>query len=81
MIQVGAIVWQSFNRSSLHRERERLITYLEGLDGTPALENKGKGRGIVMQAGNSDTLKRAAWSIEFMRSRGSKLPVQIVSAA
>jgi len=79
MIQVGTIVWASFNRSTLHRERERLITYMESLIGTPALENRGTGRGIVMQAGNVDTLRRAVWSIRYMRAHGSTLPVQIVS--
>jgi hypothetical protein len=81
MIQVGATVWPSFNRSTLHRERERLITYMETLVDTPALTNTGKGRGIVMQAGNVDTMMRALWSIKYMRQNGCTLPVKIVSGS
>lgn len=79
MIQVGAIVWASLNRSSLHTEREKLITHMETLIGSPKLQETGTGRGIVMQAGNSNTLRRAFWSIKYMRQKGCTLPVRIVS--
>lgn len=42
-------------------------------------EQYGPGRGIVMVAGNADTLQRVKWSLEMIRSYGSDLPVQIVS--
>ena len=79
MIQHSANYWASMNRSSLHEHRSELITYMENEVLAKKLhEQYGEGRGIVMVAGNADTLKRVKWSLEMLRSYGSKLPVQIV---
>jgi len=39
----------------------------------------GSGRGIVMVAGNADTLKRVKWTLMMLRQYGCGLPVQVVS--
>lgn len=55
-----------------------LIDHMEEMLGRNMTEQYGSGRGIVMVAGNADTLQRVRWSLEMIRSYGSKLPVQIV---
>ena len=56
-----------------------LINYMEVVLEKNLTGHYGQGRGIVMVAGNADTLHRAKWSIQMLRSYDSKLPVQIVS--
>ncbi len=83
MVQKSANIWGSMNRSTLHDTRMRLIDHLrEHADETvyhapDELKDEGGGRGIVMAAGNADTLRRVIWSVRYMRDRGSTLPVQI----
>jgi alpha 1,2-mannosyltransferase len=45
-----------------------------------ATQHYGAGRGIVMVAGNADTLQRVKWTLMMLRGYGCGLPVQIVSA-
>ncbi|TYJ56265.1 hypothetical protein B9479_002950 [Cryptococcus floricola] len=77
MIQHSANAWSSLNRSSIHLHRTELITHLETLLDAGRMEEYGEGRGVVMVAGNADTLMRVKWSVEMMRSYGSELPVLI----
>jgi hypothetical protein len=42
-------------------------------------QHYGVGRGIVMVAGNADTLKRVKWTLMMLRKYGCGLPVQVVS--
>ncbi|WVQ74113.1 hypothetical protein IAR50_003703 [Cryptococcus sp. DSM 104548] len=77
MIQHSANAWSSHNRSTIHQYREELITHLEGLLDAGRMDDYGEGRGVVMVAGNADTLTRVKWSLEMMRSYGSELPVLI----
>ena len=53
---------------------------MEEVSRSGSLEKTGEGRGIVMVAGNADTLQRAIWSLKMLRSYNSSLTVQIVSA-
>ncbi|WWC87046.1 uncharacterized protein L201_001931 [Kwoniella dendrophila CBS 6074] len=78
MIQHSANMWASVNRTSLHQYRMELINHMENVVLKNRLhENYGHGRGIVMVAGNADTLTRVKWSLGMLRSYGSELPVQI----
>lgn len=78
MLETHSNAWMTFNRSSIHDLREELIQHMEALIDTPTLNDYGEeGHGIVMVAGNADTLQRAVWSIQVMRKRGTVLPVQI----
>ncbi|WWC67796.1 uncharacterized protein I206_101709 [Kwoniella pini CBS 10737] len=77
MIQHSANLWASVNRSSLHDYRMDLIDHMEGVLNRGEIEQVGQGRGIVMVAGNADTLQRVKWSLQMLRSYGSELPVQI----
>ncbi|ORY27091.1 mannosyltransferase putative-domain-containing protein [Naematelia encephala] len=77
MIQKSANVWATMNRTSLHQNRMDLINHLEDAMERNLTEKYGKGRGIVMVAGNADTLERVKWSLMMLRSYDSKLPVQI----
>jgi hypothetical protein len=83
MVQKSANVWGSMNRSTIHDTRMRLIEYMrrhadETVYRVPKeLEGTDGGRGIVMVAGNADTLKRVIWSVRLQRDRGSTLPVQV----
>ncbi|ODN80348.1 hypothetical protein L202_02608 [Cryptococcus amylolentus CBS 6039] len=77
MIQHSANAWSSLNRSSIHAHRMELITHLETLLDAGRMDEYGEGRGVVMVAGNADTLMRVKWSLEMFRSYGSKLPVLI----
>ncbi|KAK6903885.1 hypothetical protein I203_107395 [Kwoniella mangroviensis CBS 8507] len=77
MIQHSANIWASVNRTSLHDYRMELINHMEGVLESGEHENYGEGRGIVMVAGNADTLQRVKWSLGMLRSYGSELPVQI----
>ena len=79
MIQKSANVWGAMNRSSLHENRMLLINHMENVLEQGLIEQYGEGRGIVMVAGNADTLRRVKWSLQMMRRNGSTLPVQIVS--
>jgi hypothetical protein len=80
MIQKSANVWATMNRTSLHHYRTELITHMEDVVLAQNLTDRyGEGRGIVMVAGNADTLWRVKWSLEMLRSYDSTLPVQIVS--
>ncbi len=78
MIQKSANVWATMNRTTLHQYRSELIDHMEDVEAQGLLEKYGEGRGIVMVAGNADTLQRVKWSIQMLRSYESKLPVQIV---
>ncbi|ODN86310.1 hypothetical protein L198_07328 [Cryptococcus wingfieldii CBS 7118] len=77
MIQHSANAWSSLNRSSIHTHRSELISHLETLLDAGRMDDYGEGRGVVMVAGNADTLMRVKWSLEMMRSYGSTLPVLI----
>ncbi|OCF42356.1 hypothetical protein I317_03860 [Kwoniella heveanensis CBS 569] len=77
MIQHSANVWASVNRTSLHQYRMDLIDHMEHVLAEGLTEQYGEGRGIVMVAGNADTLTRVKWSLQMLRSYGSTLPVQI----
>ncbi|WWC59407.1 uncharacterized protein I303_101962 [Kwoniella dejecticola CBS 10117] len=77
MIQHSANLWASVNRTSLHQYRTELIDHMEGVLDRGEHEGYGEGRGIVMVAGNADTLQRVKWSLQMLRSYGSELPVQI----
>ena len=79
MIQKSANVWATMNRTTVHENRMSLIGHMEGLIKSGVLKNYGEGRGIVMVAGNADTLQRVKWTLQMLRSYDSKLPVQIVS--
>ncbi|WVW78612.1 hypothetical protein I302_100571 [Kwoniella bestiolae CBS 10118] len=77
MIQHSANMWASVNRTSLHTYRMELINHMETVLESGEHEKYGEGRGIVMVAGNADTLQRVKWSLGMLRSYGSELPVQI----
>ncbi|WWD22183.1 hypothetical protein CI109_106674 [Kwoniella shandongensis] len=77
MIQHSANMWASINRTLLHQYRTELIDHMENVLERGLAEKYGEGRGIVMVAGNADTLTRVRWSLEMLRSYESKLPVQI----
>lgn len=79
MIQKSANVWATMNRTSLHDNRMMLINHMEHVLEKNLTGKYGSGRGIVMVAGNADTLQRVKWSLKMLRSYGSSLPVQIVS--
>ena len=81
MIQHSANIWGSMNRTTLHQRRTELIDHMEEVSRSGSLKETGEGRGIVMVAGNADTLQRAIWSLKMLRSYNSSLPVQIVSAS
>jgi hypothetical protein len=57
-----------------------LINHMEDVLARNLTGDYGEGRGIVMVAGNADTLQRVKWSLQMLRSYESTLPVQIVSA-
>lgn len=80
MIQHSANTWASLNRTLLHKYRMELVDHMEGVLKRREHEKYGKGRGIVTVAGNADTLQRVKWSLQMLRSYGSELPVEIVSA-
>ncbi|KAL7416020.1 mannosyltransferase putative-domain-containing protein [Mrakia frigida] len=71
-------LWRSLNRSTLHHHRTRLIDNLVDLESRGVMERYGKGRGIVLTAGNSDTLQRVLYTLRMLRKTyHSTLPVQI----
>jgi len=78
MIQKGVHVWATMNRTTLHENRMDLINHMESVLAQNLTSKYGEGRGIVMVAGNADTLKRVKWSLQMMRKYGTKLPVQVV---
>jgi alpha 1,2-mannosyltransferase len=78
MIQKSANVWSTMNRTTLHQYRSELIEHMEGVLQQGLTEYYGEGRGIVMVAGNADTLQRVKWTLKMLRSYESTLPVQIV---
>jgi len=80
MIQKGVNVWTTMNRTMLHQYRMDLINHMESVLARDLLSKTGEGRGIVMVAGNADTLHRVKWSVQMMRKYGTKLPVQVVSS-
>jgi alpha 1,2-mannosyltransferase len=65
--------WMSLNRTTIHEHRQRMIDRMWALDEQGAMENYGEGRGIVMQAGNADTLQRAIYTLRMLRKRASPL--------
>ena len=77
MIQKSANVWATMNRTTLHQNRMDLINHMEYVLEEGLINHYGEGRGIVMVAGNADTLTRVKWSVQMLRSYDSKLPVQI----
>ncbi|WVR04521.1 hypothetical protein IAU60_001525 [Kwoniella sp. DSM 27419] len=77
MIQHSVNIWASVNRTTLHQYRMELIDHMEHVLAEDLISNYGEGRGIVTVAGNADTLQRVKWSLQMLRSYGSKLPVQI----
>ena len=79
MIQKSANVWATMNRTTLHQYRSELIHHMEDVLAQNLTSEYGGGRGIVMVAGNADTLRRVKWSLQMLRSYESTLPVQIVS--
>ena len=79
MIQKSANIWGTMNRTTLHATRMELVGHMEGVLARGDHLQWGEGRGIVMVAGNADTLQRVKWSLMMLRSYGSELPVQIVS--
>lgn len=56
-----------------------LIDHMEDILARNLTGQYGHGRGIVMVAGNADTLQRVKWTLMMLRGYGSGLPVQIVS--
>lgn len=78
MIQKSANLWSTLNRTTLHQYRSELIDHMEDVLARNLTGDYGEGRGIVMVAGNADTLQRVKWSIQMLRSYQSTLPVQIV---
>lgn len=56
-----------------------LIDHMEVVLAQGQTSHYGLGRGIVLVAGNADTLRRVKWMLMMLRSYGSTLPVQIVS--
>ncbi|CDZ97044.1 Alpha-mannosyltransferase [Phaffia rhodozyma] len=71
-------LWMGLNRSTIHEHRMRLINRLYDLDQKGATQNYGSGRGIVLSAGNADTLERVLYILRMLRHvYHSKLPVQI----
>lgn len=79
MIQHSHQLWASQTRQSVHEHRTELIEYMEDVLARNLTQNYGHGRGIVMTAGNADTLKRVKWTLMMLRGYGCGLPVQIVS--
>jgi alpha 1,2-mannosyltransferase len=79
MIQYSHQLWASQTRQSIHEHRTELIDYMEDVLARNLTQNYGHGRGIVMTAGNADTLKRVKWTLMMLRGYGCGLPVQIVS--
>ncbi|KAK8846871.1 hypothetical protein IAR55_005961 [Kwoniella newhampshirensis] len=77
MIQHSANVWASMNRTLLHQYRSELIDHMESVLERGLTDHYGEGRGIVMVAGNADTLTRVKWSLQMLRSYDSTLSVQI----
>lgn len=77
MVQKSATVWGSMNRTSIWQARMSLIEHMRDVQREGLLKRTGHGRGIVMVAGNADTLHRVKWSVALMRSRGGRLPVQV----
>ncbi|WVQ97918.1 hypothetical protein IAU59_005035 [Kwoniella sp. CBS 9459] len=77
MIQHSANIWASVNRTTLHQHRMELINHMEHVLAEKLTDQYGEGRGIVMVAGNADTLTRVKWSLQMLRSYNSTLPVQI----
>ncbi|KAJ9092567.1 hypothetical protein QFC21_006798 [Naganishia friedmannii] len=78
MPQHAAHVWGTMNRTTVWETRMQLIEWMRH---EVVAKNKtadyGFGRGIVMVAGNADTLERVKWSVAYMRSQGTTLPVQV----
>jgi hypothetical protein len=66
--------------TTLHENRMLLINHMEDVLQRDLVSHYGSGRGIVLVAGNADTLRRVKWLLQMLRSYGSTLPVQIVSA-
>ena len=81
MIQHSHQVWASQTRQSIYEHRSELIDYMEDVLARNATQHYGAGRGIVMVAGNADTLQRVKWTLMMLRGYGCGLPVQIVSTA
>jgi hypothetical protein len=78
MIRFSVNVWSTMNRTTIATTRARLIDYMRNTVLAQGLHLKmGKGRGIVMVAGNADTFQRVVWSVKYMRSKGTTLPVQV----
>ncbi|RSH83812.1 hypothetical protein EHS25_005427 [Saitozyma podzolica] len=74
---LSANVWATQNRTTLHAHRMDLINHMEDVLARNLTGDYGEGRGIVMVAGNADTLQRVKWSLQMLRSYESTLPVQI----
>ena len=81
MIQHSHQLWASQTRQSIYEHRTELINYMEDALSRNATQHYGAGRGIVMVAGNADTLQRVKWTLMMLRGYGCGLPVQIVSTA
>lgn len=79
MIQHSHQLWAAQTRRSIHEHRTQLIDHMEDVLARNLTAQYGHGRGIVMTAGNADTLKRVKWTLMMLRGYGSGLPVQIVS--
>ncbi|GHJ88582.1 hypothetical protein NliqN6_4984 [Naganishia liquefaciens] len=78
MPQYASAVWGTMNRTSLWETRMQMIGWMrEEVVKKNRLEAFGQGRGIVMVAGNADTLQRVKWSVAYMRQQGTTLPVQV----
>lgn len=80
-LQAGQDVWDALTRDSVLKLRMGLIKYMRKYIGSKVLRDATKlqGRGIVMLAGNGDTLKRVVWTLKMLRSYNCKLPVRVVS--
>lgn len=77
MIQKSANVWGTMNRTTTWQTRMSLISHMRDIQAQGLTNNHGEGRGIVMVAGNADTLTRVKWSVAYMRSQGTTLPIQV----
>ncbi len=54
-----------------------MIEHMRQVERSGKLNDTGTGRGVVMVAGNADTLRRVVWSVQHMREKGMTLPVEV----
>lgn len=67
--------WLAVDAAHVREQRVKIVQYLASVAGQ--LEKTGKGRGIVMTAGNQDTTQRTITSLGMLRATGCTLPVEV----